>query len=53
MAEKGIPQVDVTCSPAGCVLMAEQAYSLPSGPTRTGLTDSISHPGQMVSKGHG
>ncbi len=37
--------VDVTCCPSGCVLMTEQAYSLPSGPTRTGLMDSWLHPG--------
>lgn len=40
MAEKGMPQVDVTCTPACSVLMAEHAYWLLSGPMRTGLIDS-------------
>src|SRR5262245_4593206 len=43
--------VEVTCAPAGFVLMAEQAYSLSSGPTRTGWMDSCLQPGMGVTAG--
>lgn len=36
--------VEVTCVPAGSVLMAEQAYWLLSGPTNTGVMVSCEHP---------
>jgi hypothetical protein len=36
--------VDVTWVPADSVLMAEQAYTLSSGPTRTGLMVSCEQP---------
>jgi hypothetical protein len=41
-------QVDVTWVPVGLVLMLEQAYSLSSGPTSTGLMASWMQPNQGV-----